>query len=372
MTTYYVGAGGNNANAGTSWALRKLTLNGAEDIPVAANDTVYVGPGVYRETLTCDVSGAAGQPITYIGDYTGANTDGVGGVVRITGSDNDQTAARANCITDNGKSYRTFRGFACDGVAIAGNSYIMDFAGSPTNIIVEQCYFSGASHDTAYGIRFDGDTQGTCTVRNCIFTPPMYSAIAFNNTSAVDNAGHVIENIIAYGCMNSFAILANYVGGVTIRNSFFMNLYHILAQNLSAGQVVTVNNCIIVSGSFGVIAGAAGMLVEDYNCFYGTITPRTNVAAGANSNTYLWLPDTRWFFETVGGGDMVTPFDLSAWSRLINVAGTAPTTTDMRNTGAIGGVREWGPLEYDTTLLVKCAAGGGAPRISPVVGRLGG
>ena len=48
MTTYYVGSGGSDANAGTSWALRKLTLNGAEDIPVAAGDVVYVGPGVYR------------------------------------------------------------------------------------------------------------------------------------------------------------------------------------------------------------------------------------------------------------------------------------------------------------------------------------
>lgn len=46
MTTYYVGSGGNNANAGTSWSQRKLTLNGVEDIPVAAGDTVYVAPGV--------------------------------------------------------------------------------------------------------------------------------------------------------------------------------------------------------------------------------------------------------------------------------------------------------------------------------------
>ena len=46
MTVYYVGAGGNNSNAGTSWALRKATLTGAEDIPVAAGDTVIVGPGV--------------------------------------------------------------------------------------------------------------------------------------------------------------------------------------------------------------------------------------------------------------------------------------------------------------------------------------
>ena len=46
---YYVGPGGNDGNNGTSWALRKLTLNGAEDIPVVPGDVVWVGPGVYRE-----------------------------------------------------------------------------------------------------------------------------------------------------------------------------------------------------------------------------------------------------------------------------------------------------------------------------------
>ena len=63
MTTRYVGKGGDDANSGLTWALRKLTLNGAEDTPVVAGDTVYVGAGTYRELLTYDVSGGAGTPI---------------------------------------------------------------------------------------------------------------------------------------------------------------------------------------------------------------------------------------------------------------------------------------------------------------------
>ena len=94
MTAYYVGIGGSDANSGTSWANRKANIDSVENIPVAAGDTVYVGPGVYRETLTVDVSGTAGSPITYIADVTGQDTDGVGGLVRITGSNNDQTATR--------------------------------------------------------------------------------------------------------------------------------------------------------------------------------------------------------------------------------------------------------------------------------------
>ncbi len=45
MTTYFVGIGGSDAANGLTWANRKLTLNGAEDVPVVAADTVYVGPG---------------------------------------------------------------------------------------------------------------------------------------------------------------------------------------------------------------------------------------------------------------------------------------------------------------------------------------
>ena len=42
MATLYVGPGGNDTNNGLSWANRRLTLNGIEDKPVVAGDTVYV------------------------------------------------------------------------------------------------------------------------------------------------------------------------------------------------------------------------------------------------------------------------------------------------------------------------------------------
>jgi len=48
MTVRYVGIGGADAASGLSWALRKLTLNGVENTPVAAGDTVYIGPGTCR------------------------------------------------------------------------------------------------------------------------------------------------------------------------------------------------------------------------------------------------------------------------------------------------------------------------------------
>lgn len=54
---------------------------------------------------------------------------------------------------------------------------------------------------------------------------------------------------------------------------------------------------------------------------------------------------------------LIIPFDLSRNSQLIDVAGTAPTATDMRGTGTLGTEREWGALEYDIDLAIKEGVG---------------
>src|SRR3990172_4162182 len=112
MTTLYVdGTRADDTGNGLTIATAKKTLNGAEDIPVAAGDLVHVrNTSTYRETLTVDVSGTAGNPIEYRGDYLGTIFGDAPNPVRITGSDNDQTATRANWITTaTARDYRTFQ-----------------------------------------------------------------------------------------------------------------------------------------------------------------------------------------------------------------------------------------------------------------------
>src|SRR3990167_6597518 len=239
MTTYYVGIGGNDGSAGTSWALRKLTLNGAEDIPVAAADTIYVGPGTYRELLTCDVSGTAGNPITYIGDYSGVNTDGVGGIVRITGSDNDQTATRANAILVNGFNYRTFSGLALDTTSEVGLSMI-----SATNVIVDGCLI-GVPGGNGAGIALDGSGQSAGTIRNCFFFPggTGYPSLTITWAATLSDTADLVENCVFWGGWQG--IMNNRVGGVTVKNSVFIGLRDGIRINnaLAGGQALTVNNC---------------------------------------------------------------------------------------------------------------------------------
>ena len=291
MTVYYVGAGGNDGNSGLTWALRKLTLNGAEDVPVVAGDTVYVAPGVYRETLTVDVSGGAGTPITYIGDYRGVYTDGVGGVVRITGSDDDLTPARNNCIEHAAaKSYRTFRGFAFDTII----SYCLSLT-DPISLILDGCIFDYGGGNIIY---IAGANQLNCTITNCYFRCGVSdSPIRILHAAVVDDSGHLISNCIF---TSGGGIIIDRVGGITCKNCTFDGRFNVAIKvgfALNAGQLETVNNCIFSGCIVGLQATVLGEIIENYNSFFEVLTPRTNVAVGANSNTTPPLYDTRWFFE---------------------------------------------------------------------------
>jgi hypothetical protein len=350
MATYYVGSGGSDASAGTSWGARKLTLNGVEDIPVAANDTVYVGPGTYRELLTVDVSGTSSNPITYIGDYTGANTDGVGGVVRITGSDNDQSATRANCISASSKNYRTFTGFVMD--TTTAQVITMTTA---QNWIVQQCILHGPCATALVNIA--GASQSNCTFQNCAFYGVDGRALDFTHSSGVDNTGHVVQNCLFYA-LTSTAIRYDRIGGITVKNCVIRGCGNGVRVGTAptAGQTITVNNCILMGNVNGFFGSATTEIIENYNCLSANTTARTSTNTGANSNTYTPLFDPRWFFQLVNAANtaqFINLFDLASYSALLNVAGTSPTTTDMRGTAVQGAQREWGALEYDTRLKIK-------------------
>lgn len=352
MATYYVGPSSAGAADGTSWANRYGTLNAAEDRPVAAGDTVYVGPGTYREQLTVDVSGSSGSPITYIGDYTGAVTDGVGGVVRVTGSDDDIATARTSCVAAASKNYRTFRGFTLD----LSSSHHIGCSGACSNWIVEDCYFSLLPSNSVASAYFAG-TGTSNTVRRCYFIGRHYGA-EFSHSSSVSSAGHLVENCIFVGLTRGVSSVR--VGGITIKNcSFWTCTAGIrVATALAGGQTVTVNNCLFQVCGTALQATATGEITENYNALYFNSTDRTSTSTGANSNAYPALPDTRWFFETVlDDGTLLSPFDLASYAPLINVAGTSPATSDMRGTGAVGAQREWGALEYDPSLDFEAGAG---------------
>ena len=274
MTTYYVGSGGSDANDGLTWATRKLTLNGAEDIPVVAGDTVYVAPGVYRELLTLDVSGSSGNLITYIGDVTGINTDGVGGYVRITGSNNDTTTNRLNCISGT-RDYRKFVGFTFDTTSNIGVTITSEAIG----IVIEYCSFS--SHNTA-SISLTNPLD--CTVRSCFFMGSAGPAILLTNTTLSDNRNCLIENCY-FIQGNQAGIQITRIGGTIIRNCTFLTSNPAIRSTvtLTAGQFTSVYGCIFSSCGVGMQSNSSADFIENYNTLHACSSPRSLVTAGANS-----------------------------------------------------------------------------------------
>ena len=293
--------------------------------------------------------------VEYVGDYTGVIFgDSFGAApVRITGSDNDQTATRASCITATTKLYRTFTGFALD--FTTGGS-MLNFGTSCTNIIVSKSTFQAMASANAY-MAFSG-TGIANSVLGCVFFTGRQQAVLFTNGATVNNVGGLIQNCAVFG-FTSVMIDDVRVGGITVRNCVLNGSGGAgnvrVATALAVGQTVTVNNCILANLSTALNATVAGEITEDYNTFFGNGTDRTNTLSGANSKTYAPLFDPRWAFQLMhaqAAAQLISPWDLASFSQLVNLAGILPTATDLRGQAILGAQREWGALEYNSALKI--------------------
>jgi hypothetical protein len=362
MSTYYVGIGGNDANDGSTWALRKLTLNGAEDIPVAASDIVYVGPGSYREDLVIDVSGGAGTEIVYIADVTGENTDGVGGVVRISGSDNDTTVARGNCISASGRNYRTFRGFLMD----FSSGAAMDLAGSCTNWLIEDCTFGTSGSSAVY---CTGNSTSAIDMDRCVvFGLDSFTGGFYFNLTADDVASTATDCL--FMANQGYGIVSTNAGGITGRNCSFIGTdTGVRTINALAGTATAVNveNSILYGHEYALRAAVLGDLTEDYNCVYNNAVARTNVAVGGNSNAYAPLfaaPLLHSGISQAAGFNFPWWWgELSEFSQIARIAGNSESGVDLRGMTrpATSAKKSWGAIQHhdiqiDTTTVYEGTA----------------
>jgi hypothetical protein len=346
MTVRYVGPGGSDAANGLSWANRKLTLNGMEDSPVAAGDIVYVAPGIYREQLTCDVSGTSGNPITYVGDVTGQNTDGIGGLVVISGSDNDQTVTRAKGITSSAKNYRTFGNL----VVWMTSGANIDVGGG-TDWIIKDCDFQVYSSAGVYNF---GDSLRRLTVERCRFR--ILSGAAGVNVSLITTPAASMD-IMIRNCYfdggsdgtNNTGVFNSGCRDISIRNCVFDGCGRAIngSANPSSGTSGTVYNCILMGAQGGIYQPGGSGFTENFNTFWQNGTARTNCATGANSVAYppLFQPPLRF-----SGTQFSQPAlgQLSQWSQVKRLAGTSEATDDLFGIArpTTSSKKSWGAIQY--------------------------
>jgi len=287
------------------------------------------------------------RPIKYIADVTGQNTDGVGGIVRITGSDDDQTAARNGCITASAKNFRLFRGFFID--TTNASTYMISLASNCSNWIVEDCQFAqGAS---GYGYIYMSGTGGGHVIRRCLSNLSRSVFVALTHSSTVNNIGNLIENCIITGAdtgINIFKIGGNLIRNCTlIKGTRGVNI----TSAPATGQTNQVFNCIIQSFSTAGLQAVTNPatneeITEDFNNLYDMTTNRTFVTQGANSVSYipLYLPPL--LFSNIRFHP--TGFELSQWSALRTLTGNSESAEDFfaLTRPAASAKKSWGSFQF--------------------------
>lgn len=330
-----------------------ITLSGS---PVAGSGLTYdVGPEPALEILSVDsntqitlkeawaapsftgLAYATWKDVKYIGDEDGQLTDGVGGEIRVTGSDNDQTSARGTGISC-GSQYRTFRGIHFDGCSTVALTI------TAGNGVVENC----TAQNSAIGFQFSGASALNGTLRKCYCYPTTgQGAVSVTHSSTVDNAAIVIENCVLIGGNGSGVAIVRF-GGVLVRNLTIIGYVTAGIRVVTApatGQATTTLNCVIQACASGIQATATSDMLEDYNDLVTNGAARTNVSVGSHSQAYLALMAMP--LLTLGI-HVPYPGALSPNSQVGAIAGFDPPGADMYNTARVA-TSSWGGVQYEAT-----------------------
>jgi hypothetical protein len=228
MPSYYVSRQrGSDSNSGTSQASPWLTL-GYAIAHVAAGDTVYIGPGLYRENaLTFTVTGTAGAPIKYVGDPTCMYLTGDNpGTVHLTRYDASWHTQAGPNFNISGVSYNYFYNLVIDGSALdavtAGgtenNFYYCSIEGSQYGVIgaaiLWDCYVGGGQGGVV-----------SCTTNRCVLSGASKCANAGNHYNTLAIGGNI--GFSSANCYNCTATCPTYgFFDCQTRNCSVMSAYY--------------------------------------------------------------------------------------------------------------------------------------------------
>ncbi len=270
MTIYYVRNDGNDANAGTSantngaWKTLSKAL-GASGI--SGGDTLYIAPGVYRETVTVGFASTGSTTYVY-GDPKALNFAGVTpGIVRVTAYTLYDTLSSPFTPSTNTL------------ISISGKS----------NIIFESLYME--YYDTGLGLSTCNNIQLKNSVLNAFRVHSGNAIRIYQNSTLVP---HRFENLISVG--GTFINYEPFTSGVGI--SGFMSAINCMAicyKYYNNGTTHTLtspiyfNNCTFISSadyaltSYGI--GASSNIFNNTVICSGEFS--TVTWAGASANTVI-------------------------------------------------------------------------------------
>ena len=325
MTIYYVRKSGSDSNAGTSPAAAWLTIGKALGASgISSGDTVYIGPGVYREQVTVAMTSATAETFV-IGDVTGAYTGDTPGPVRITNrTTNDTTlTASADFILDLGsKDHLTFQYLDFDS-SFENTWGIVEATAGTQYITFRDCSFIVIS--TVGGVNTfqiavgDANASAHWLIERCKIWAWGSMAFQINNAavpSAALDMDFIIQNcyiVAGQGAVFTGDAANQRLGGLIVRNSFIWcdSGPCVDQTNGNTTYPTLVENNILYSNPFwndyAIKADAANdQIVENYNYIIAA-NDRLNVDVGANSKddgSYAFLVHHG---QEVQGGGRIRP-----------------------------------------------------------------
>lgn len=284
VTIYYVRKGGNDANDGLSADLAHawLTVDKAANM-VAAGDTVHIGAGIYRETVTMDTSGAAGQQISFLGDFDGSQT-GDAGLVIITAYDDEGYSGviRADALAWGQKEFIVWKNTiflgGTNGVAVNGTvGANLAWEGVEFHNCTMQPGTQGASRTAMYMPCGTGATPATAGL--------LLSACTLNggiDLKLINNdVAHLNTKIVVQGCL---AI------GTCEGNDAMVMAARASTTKLYSAAGITIKNCIAIAFGLGLFYGSSNKNTANPDNLYNSVGHNcgyvTTGSSGGATNAY--------------------------------------------------------------------------------------
>ena len=273
MPTYYVRSDGNDVNLGTNpntsgaWKTLTKALGGSG---ITAGDTLFIAPGVYRETITLGFA-SSGSTTYIIGDPQALNFAGVSpGTVRLTAYTlydslaSALTPSNTSLISGTGKSNISFEKlyleFNSTGIAIS----------SCNGISVTKSIFS--AHKVLLSTNAINITQDTTSIPHYFAENFVLSGnlIKFQPiTSGATLGGFInVRNVLSL-CQRWFDNTIPYTlsSPVTFTNCTLMcfDIYAISSYAFGAGMLI-VKNTMLFNQDYANVLWNGGNHISYFNC----------------------------------------------------------------------------------------------------------
>ena len=193
MANYYVSRqNGSDVNAGTSAGAAKATIIAGLAL-MSAGDTLYIGPGIYRERLTTSdftAGSGVGSETRILGDpecqYLTSDSPGI---VRITGCDSNDLPTSGTVVTVQLVNHIHFKNLNIDG---GSDNYAIQ-GGAVTNQLFEQCVvisYSGVNGQSS--LRYP-------IMKDCLIIAQRWSLYRANSIKCVCIGGGFDSTNIEFG-----------------------------------------------------------------------------------------------------------------------------------------------------------------------------